>query len=357
MVPILENDPLQESPRCHCCGSPMWPGERFCSDCGQKVYHGPPSFWGMLSAFYADTFSLDNRFFRTMRQLLIPGRLTTLYLAGRQQPFFQPLRLFFVSGLLMIGVYSIVASTAIGDSLERSTENKRSEAYQKVYGEKLKTKVDSIRLAFPAAIVRKATDSLLLTMGRIKNDSTELGYMDFSQGLRGKTTPFILSDQDYILLTPEEIVTKYGITGRVNRYQVKQIVRLNRMNLSDVNKLLSQLIWGLLLLVPTSALFLKLFYIRHKKKYVAHFVFSLHTHSFLFLAHFLGASELALFGTPYLIIFGTLASIIYFILALKRVYQQGWWRTLIKSFLLMWIYLFLLQAAIFVTLLAWMVLF
>ncbi|MBC6994546.1 DUF3667 domain-containing protein [Neolewinella lacunae] len=311
----------------------------------------------MLSTFYADTFSLDNRFFRTMRQLLVPGRLTTLYLTGRQQPYFQPLRLFFVSGLLMIGVYGAVASTAIGDSLERSTENKRSEAYQKVYSEKLIGQVDSVRLAFPQAIVRQATDSLIVSMGRIENDSTELGYLDFSQGLGGTTTPFIISDQDYILLTPEEIVTKYGITGRLNRYQVKQLVRLNRMNLSDVNKLIGQLIWGLLVMVPISALLLKVVYIRRKKKYVAHFVFSLHTHSFLFLTHFLGACELAIFGTPYLIIFGTLASIVYFVLSLKKVYQQGWWRTLIKAFLLMWAYLFLLQLVAFVTLLTWMVLF
>lgn len=148
------------------------------------------------------------------------------------------------------------------------------------------------------------------------------------------------------MLTPEEIVHKYEVKGLINQYQVRQVIRLTRIGLPGVTALMGQIIWGLVMLVPMTALMLKLIYIRRKRKYVEHFIFTLHVHAFLFLAMFLAALELLLAGTTWLLILGLVGSLIYFLLSLKSVYGQGWDKTLVKGSLLGLGYLFLLPVAI-----------
>ena len=100
------------------------------------------------------------------------------------------------------------------------------------------------------------------------------------------------------------------------------------------------------LLLPVFALLLKLVYVRRDWFYSEHLVFALHTHAFAFLvfaviAALLGfsggaawagiVSQLLLVGIP-----------LYFFVAQKRVYGQGWLKTGVKALLLGWVYGFLL---------------
>ncbi|MEM9929674.1 MAG: hypothetical protein AAF840_07645, partial [Bacteroidota bacterium] len=155
-----------------------------------------------------------------------------------------------------------------------------------------------------------------------------------------------LKRDDIELLTPDQLTDKYEIEGVINRYQFKQVVRLSHLGLDGLTTLMGQIIWGLLLLVPLAAGLLKLFYLRRKKKYVEHFIFTLHTHSFLFLVQIIAALELLIPGTSYIVSLSFPIMVIYFLLALKRVYQQSWGKTLIKGWLLGLGYLFLVPFAI-----------
>ncbi|MEM9260405.1 MAG: DUF3667 domain-containing protein, partial [Bacteroidota bacterium] len=83
---------------CTNCGTPLPTSASWCTNCGQKVYKGPPSFGQLIGEFLETVFNLDNRFFRTLAALAVPGRLTNNFLAGKQKPYFHPLRLFFISG-------------------------------------------------------------------------------------------------------------------------------------------------------------------------------------------------------------------------------------------------------------------
>lgn len=318
----------------------------FCAGCGQKAYRGLPGFRQLMGEFFEAVFSLDNRLFRTAGALVIPGKLTHDFLRGRQKPYFHPLRLFFVSGVLMVATFSLVTTQAIGDGLEKSMEERRAGAYQSKYSQKLRKSVDSIRLAFPAPIVEEATDSLLQYFRVSSSDSTSIGYLHYSGGLTFSTRNINLSTVDYLLLTPRELGEKYQVTGTADNYMFTQVMRLNRLGVAGVSTLMGQAIWGLLLLVPLSAGLLKLVYIRHKRKYLEHFIFTLHTHAFLFLTHFFAALELLIFHTVWLLVIIQAGFIVYFLLAMKRVYGQRWLKTIIKAVLLGWGYLFLLPLAI-----------
>lgn len=95
------------------------------------------------------------------------------------------------------------------------------------------------------------------------------------------------------------------------------------------NQLLSYASLALFILLPIFTLFLKLIYIRRKHLYVSHLIFVFHTQTVFFMLlsiYFL----LAIFGvTPQLWIF-TILFLIYLFIAMRRFYQQGYFKTFIK---------------------------
>jgi len=323
--------------------------DRFCACCGQKIYFEPPGFWQLIGDFFSNVFNLDNRLFRTLKRLLIPGRLTNEFLAGRQKPYFHPLRLFFISGVLMVGAYSL---------LEKSLEKRRLSAYRARFYKSLRVQVDSTRIQYPAPAVVAATDTILRRLKK-KGGNGSFSFMlfEYHGGMRFKPREVSFKNRDLAVLSPKQIAKKYEIKGKINQYQLKQAVRLNRLNSGVVAALISQSIWGLLLLIPFSALLLKLMYIRRKRKYVEHFIFSLHVHTFLFLWQFLAALELYFFNSPFIVATSILPFAVYFFLSLKQVYKQGWGKTALKTVGLFWGYMMMLSLVASITVLISVLLF
>lgn len=114
----------------------------------------------------------------------------------------------------------------------------------------------------------------------------------------------------------------------------------------------------LFLILPVFALLLKLLYARRGWYYSEHLVFGLHTHAFAFVV-FSAVALLAAFGggagwsiiesksgrssnPGWLSRLVTLTIPLYFLVAQKRVYGQGWIKTIVKSLVLGTVYLFVL---------------
>jgi len=100
---------------------------------------------------------------------------------------------------------------------------------------------------------------------------------------------------------------------------------------------------GFFLLLPVFALILKIFYIRRNQFYMRHLVFSIHLHSFIFIAftlivasHLIFNKSLTLF-TMFLICMIPL----YFVMALKKFYGQQVGKTLLKFVGISFIYNFI----------------
>jgi hypothetical protein len=93
-------------------------------------------------------------------------------------------------------------------------------------------------------------------------------------------------------------------------------------------------------LLPFYAFLLKLLYVRSKRYYVEHFIFSLHGHAFafsLFVVLMLAAmvpGDALEEWMGLLIGVSLLWLMVYYWVALRRVYQQGWFKTTVKWFLL-----------------------
>ena len=118
--------------------------------------------------------------------------------------------------------------------------------------------------------------------------------------------------------------------------------------LSESGKKLTKVMF---FMIPVFALFLKLVYRRSRKYYTEHLIFSLHFHSYYFLT---GTFFIAiqLFFTLFKIEFPLFSilpfiAFIYLFFALKKVFEQKIWKTIIKELLIIIAYWLMLAICVF----------
>ncbi len=99
----MEDEPQHSGPpageTCKNCGQPAGPS--FCSHCGQEVEPRRGPLFALLHELFSEWLALDGRLFRTLAQLVRPGRLTVRYLAGRRAAHLRPFRLYLLASVLL----------------------------------------------------------------------------------------------------------------------------------------------------------------------------------------------------------------------------------------------------------------
>jgi hypothetical protein len=111
-----ETSRLDAVKSCLDCGTVV--DRRFCPQCGLKVGPRQRPFWSMLAEFFAESFALDGRFFRSLAPLLFkPGTLSREYNAGRRARYVSPFRLYLLSAFLLFFSFTVEAWIA-GVSVE-----------------------------------------------------------------------------------------------------------------------------------------------------------------------------------------------------------------------------------------------
>lgn len=327
----------------------MQEDDLFCHNCGQQYRASIPSLWELLKTAFESIFNLDGRLWRTLYNLLSPGRLTEFYLAGRQKAYIHPFRLLLVSAAIFITAFSFFIKQQLGQYLDNSVQEKTATAYEKKFTEELQAQVAQLQAIYPETAVKIATDSLLAMHQSQEADTVWIGYLHYAGGLTFEQRELDIDLAESHLLPPTEIAQKYRVEGAFNQYLVTQIIQANRSGSRGITQIVGQLIWGILLLIPLSAALLQLVYIRHKRKYVEHLVFSMHTHSFMFIAAAISilfavvkieeGTDIDVSSASGIMI---LLPPIYFLFAQSRVYLQSRWKLWLRSGLLFLLYLLLL---------------
>ena len=98
------------------------------------------------------------------------------------------------------------------------------------------------------------------------------------------------------------------------------------------------------LMLPVFALLLKLLYVRHGRLYAEHVIFSLHVHAYAFFAFAVGVL-LDQSAVEWVNTVGSwigASAILYLVLALRHVYEQGFLMTTLKASILLVVYTILL---------------
>lgn len=282
----------------------------YCPRCGQRKFEVRVSVRRMLMEVLDDQFSLNSALPRTLWALFFrPGHLTREYLEGRIVRYIPPFRLYVVSSLVFF-----LGLRLLPDMLTSVT-------VQEEPG--LRVAVSSTDRAPAPPPAAAAAD---IAAAEAAEAASGAGW---AEGLDVRTGNAVLD----------------------SAFAVK-IDRLNRMHPREasatvLNAFLEHVPQMMFVLLPVYALLLKLLYLRRKRFYVEHFVFALHLHAFTFLAFSLAMLAR---GTTMAEVL-TAWPLVYAFLAMKKVYGQGWLRTLTKYLTLGAAYLVVASIASFLTIL------
>lgn len=333
---------------CLNCHYPLPEQAAYCHKCSQKVTDGRITFGEMLSEFAGAVFNFDSRFFQTVGALFIPGKLTTEYFKGRHRRFVHPLRVFLVMTIGMIAAATFSIDDPDFMDLQRDLDREKSKSHRYEYLVELDSLKDQTSDQFATNITTAALDTLFKKVmhgeKELNQDSTNLFSLDnlnFSKNVK-------IAVNDLLELETAEILELYQIKGTANRFMVAQHIRLRKKGTNFGNYLLGNIVWMVFLMMPFLALILKLLYIRRKYYYVEHLVFSFHAHAFAFAVY----TFMILFGhhnEGWIIGGGFILLAFYLYKALRRVYGQGRFKTLLKYIFMGVSYIFLLLISVIFT--------
>lgn len=299
------------SGNCPNCDQPLVPDHRFCPNCGQKRFDPHDfSFRHFVVHSVVDYFHADGGFFNTLKLLVSkPGFLTREYLEGKRIRQMHPFKL-----LMFITIVYFLLFSAFVLS-HNSWEAK------------------------PAAVPDKGNDLILTLPG-----NTELS-MDSAKKIIERTGLDSFVDS-----------VAQGESWLVRTIAKKIIILVYDGQEALKEKLVHKASKVVFLLIPVLALLMKLVYIRQKRLYYDHLIFSLHVHAFLFLMLilYIFLSFIPWDALLYLVIAIVL---IYLYVALYQVYKQSWLKTLFKFFALTASYFLLMIPLFFIFLILFSVVF
>jgi hypothetical protein len=354
----LRPDRLAGSPRCLNCGTELQ--GPFCHYCGQPDKNLMRFFPVLIRELMEDFLDFDSRFMRTMKPLLFkPGKLTRDYLDGRRFRYTPPLRLYIFSSIACFFLAALFASDAIviGDSNDSDGVGTGIRI-----GSVEDPEVQSALEGLDPETRRRVDEALKKAEEAGQGEESDTSGIDINgKPWDRETNPFIIQWMpDWVNDWVNDEIEQSPQKGK----EIEQNPNLIKDKVFDV------LPATMFVLLPIVALLFKFWYLFARKYYVEHLIFALHNHSFLFVMLFitmvLNAAaawvEPGEEGRITTAVFWANIGIglwipVYFLVSLKRVYQQGWGMTVAKYCLIGTSYVILLGlATAFVALLSFVLL-
>jgi hypothetical protein len=296
---------------CLNCGDPT-PGN-FCRTCGQRKVEVHVSLGRMLMEALDDQFSLNSALPRTLGALLgRPGHLTREYMSGRIARYIPPFRLYLVTS-----VFFFLALSLLPD-------------------------LRNPQVNLGTAVTLGGTDS-----AQVARPPTPPAPDRRPGTARPPTPPPPASDS----WLDSKVKSGNPVIDSIANARLEHFRRM------EPNEAVRQIISGFLgrvpqmmfVLLPIFAGMLMLLYVGSGRFYVEHFVFALHVHASAFVIY---TAMIALVRVPAVSSLLLCWLMLYVFLAMKKVYQQGWFVTGLKYTVLGFAYLCLLLVGTGLTLLA-----
>jgi Protein of unknown function (DUF3667) len=308
--------PKRHNEFCLNCGTKLL--DTFCQHCGQKDIPKRQTLGELLTNFISSFWSYEGKFFKTLKFLIIkPGFLATEYNAGKRESYYHPARMYVFISFVFFLLLSIVPSDDLKNSAFKVDFSEGKEDTLETI-DSIKSIVDSVK-----------------TVSKKKNDNfTIIG--DYS------TLKSYDSAQNAL---PEEkrhgwfIKNLYRRSIEINeKYKGKTQEFINDFRNAFFDSFSKVLFW----LLPFFALLLKLLYVRRDYFYSEHLVFSIYYYNFFYFA---GSLQIIVNAIPILTWASNLIGfwiMLYLLFAMKRMYQQGWGKTIFKYILFFFSFMILM---------------
>lgn len=325
---------LRKTKKCLNCNQPLSEVYDFCPLCGQENNDINVDFWFLLKDFLANYLSLDSKFFRSIKPFFFnPGYLTLRFIEGKRKSFANPVRLYIIISLIYFFLINVIVSDA-------------SKQFTTAMAGQDKETIDSLETVI-------VTD---LDSAQVYGDDKQVYEID-SGGDTTNLWPLtpqqwriFLELKDDETLTEQEVVDSLNVEDRskFTQYVVKQMVRVYKRDKEYLAASMAQnLSIMMFLMLPVFALILKLMYIRRKTLYINHLIHAIHMHSYAFMVYSIALALLFWFveGDAMESWVAFLSFVIvstYAYVSFKRVYKQRWLKTLIKFWIVGFVYLYAL---------------
>ncbi|MFO8098353.1 MAG: DUF3667 domain-containing protein [Salinibacter sp.] len=293
---------------------------------------------------------LDLHILRTLPTFFFrPGRLTVEYLEGRRRRYIRPFRLYLFSSFLLFTVLALsnlyawsppprLSSTADPQSqhdvLGATQDDPRAEAASGRLGPAARSGPVGDSTAgegvhgdvASGGPGREELDAVLASLNHAEKEGARLSVWG---------------------VPPALWTSAEGRAGAPSTVQGK-ILQAAQDPAAVVQGMIDRAPYLMFLLVPTFALLLKLLYLRRRRLYIEHLIFTLHVHALAFLvltvSVLLGTFEV---GTAVRAEQWVAAGpVVYLVLALRQVYGQSWSVVVGKTFALLLAYGLLLAGTV-----------
>jgi hypothetical protein len=387
---------------CENCGTALQGA--YCHACGQSGHNPLHNLAHALEEVFESFWHLDGRVFRTLRDLLVPGRVACNYLAGQRVRYIPPLRLFlvlivltFFVGRLTVGGETdarAASSTHAGavhvgkgsssfDNAGTEAEVKRTldETLKGIAEAKKKVPLMAPALARAETEARNKAAVRIAQLRSANRSATKAQGVNFSVGAGDATAAgsspkddeaevarsmdrFVRSINGARLADPKQPwdaatnpvdvpwLPAFGdrwFNHRIANF-MENVHSIDRNGAGLLGELmLAAVPSALFVLVPVFALMLKLLYIGSGRSYLEHLMIALYSHAFLLLTLF-ASFVLALLPitagitVPLTLLLWGWAGV-YLLLMQHRVYGQIWPITVGKFLVVAFLYQFLIVGA------------
>lgn len=345
-----------ESLECFNCGHPFFGGEKFCPECGQKNKEPKITFGNFAHEVFNGFISWDSKFWTTFIPLLTkPGKVSKDYINGKRQRYANPFRFYLTISVLfflMLGASKGYKELGYLNGSKKQISNQANIVNLDSINNIV---LDSVKVN--EILTNKGVKTALENLDSTQKKEIFKGISTINNDSLTKEIQKKIKENKYSKFRayskkhPEASINdaldslNYPKTF-FNKFVYDRIVTFGNFNQEKdfkelANKGISYISISLFVLLPIFAFALKFFYMRRKFTYVEHLVFIFHTQTVFFLL-LLIFFPLSFYQNPgtlipvFLILF-----LIYLFIAMKRFYNQGFFKTLIKFIIINNVYLFL----------------
>ena len=355
----------------------------YCHHCGQSAHNPLKHVGHAIEEVFESFWHLDGRIFRTLRDLLVPGRVAVNFLKGQRVGYVQPLRLFVILTLFtfFVGKLTVHADdmrmsggdNALFASAKTVQEVETMRAAQVAEIEAQQSGSPTAAAAFAmamaavntaaaqrAAELEQQAQGTTGTTGTAMNRAAQAagrasgdGYGTFfAHDINGKpwdpdTNPVVFSSMPQFF---NDWLNRRLANGQAN------VQRMGRKTDLYVQAILTALPGALFFLMPVFALVLRVAYAGRRIGYLEHLVVALYSHAWLMLvllATFLTIGATGAIGNTAVNAIGDcilvalwLAVPVYLLWMQQRVYGGRGWATLARYVFIGGIYFWLVLVGV-----------
>ncbi len=376
-----------DSALCENCGRPR--ADRFCPQCGQNDRTYSRSLFPVLGELVRESFEFDGRLAQTLKLLLFkPGRLSTEFSRNRRARYMTPVRLYLFTSVIFFLTMSLVMSR-VSDLRDGDPDQDLSSSLAEIPGEvmdSLQVAMDSLQALVPGIELQIDGDDVPVSAeisesgiaalranlapsrhGKL-NDllnresmGAQVGLAILAQAFDTATQASSVGGRQADPVPEEDMAQAADSTGQtagtvagdppsgdaivlptsrgfLARMALNSAVDMLHDPDAFTERIIGNLSIAMFFLLPVYALILAVLYWRQRRYYIEHLVFGMHVHSFLFIIVTLmliaSLTPMGAAGQGWTQGVLGLTVFAYPIIALRRFYENGWFFTLVKAFLL-----------------------